>query len=140
MNANEYYRELGMVASLLARSSVHRHFPISHLEQWLKPPILLRQIQFLRNKDAKLMGYITWSLMSEETEKRWVSNREPKLHASEWNEGDRLWIIDFFLVEGDVRTVINHLASRLFEGHLRGRSLRRNADGTARKVMTWTRR
>jgi hemolysin-activating ACP:hemolysin acyltransferase len=59
-------------------------------------------------------------------------------HLSEWNEGDRLWIMDFVVVDGRFKNALTE-ARQLFPSFTEAKSLRRRADGSVRKVTTWRR-
>jgi len=81
---------------------------------------------------------MTWALLAEDTEQRLIHDPEVLLHFSEWNEGDRLWLLDFVLLDGNIRTVVKE-AFRLFPHFTEAKSLRRRPDGSVRKVTTWRR-
>jgi cytolysin-activating lysine-acyltransferase len=100
---------------------------------------LLNQIHFFRDHGGNLTGYLTWALLAEDSERRLIHDPEVLFHFSEWNEGDRLWIMDLVLTEGSLREVVKEVVS-LFPGADVAKSLRRNDDGTVRKITTWRRR
>ncbi len=82
---------------------------------------------------------MTWAWLTEDTERRLLHNPNVLLHISEWNEGERLWILDFLVHAGEVRTWIRE-ARELFAESTDARSLRRRDDGSVRKITTWKRR
>ncbi len=136
--ADEYYRRMGMVAATMTKSSEYCQFPIACLAVWIEPAILLGQIHFFRDRADKVIGYMTWALLAEDTEQRLLHDPEVLFHLSEWNEGDRLWIMDFVLLDGRMKTILKE-ARQLFPGFNQAKSLRRREDGSIRKVTTWRR-
>lgn len=139
MSRDEYYYRLGIVAEMMTKSDEYVHYPIACLKVFIEPAIRLEQIHIFLDRSGNPRGYLTWALLAEDAERRHLNDPEVQFHLSEWNEGDRLWIMDFLLVDGDVRTALQE-ARKLFPGFSRARSLRRRADGTVRKVVTWRRR
>jgi cytolysin-activating lysine-acyltransferase len=121
------------------RSKKHSHDPIASLAAWIEPAILLRQIDFFFDLAGRPVGYLTWALLAEDTEQRLLHDVDVVFHISEWNEGTRLWIIDFVLLDGNVREFVRKAYS-LFPDAVEAKSLRRRYDGTVRKVTVWRRR
>jgi cytolysin-activating lysine-acyltransferase len=139
LNKRKYYALLGQISSVMMSSDIYQKYPIACLTTWIRPPVLLGQCHLYYDLSGGLIGYITWALLAEDAEDRWLHDPNVILHISEWNEGDRLWIMDFVALNGDIRRLI--LASEsLFPGHRIAKSLRRNVDGSMRKVTTWSRR
>jgi cytolysin-activating lysine-acyltransferase len=129
---------MGMVAATMTRSSEYCQYPIACLAVWIEPAVLLDQIHFFRDRGDNVVGYMTWALLAEDTEQRLLHDPEVIFHLSEWNEGDRLWIMDFVLLGGRLRAVLKE-AGQLFPGFKQAKSLRRREDGSIRKVTTWRR-
>src|ERR1700749_1313924 len=95
-------------------SPTYQRYPLACLTAWIKPPILLNQCHLFYDLSGGLVGYATWAYLTENVERRWLHGPHVMLHISEWNEGDRLWILDFVVLNGDVRRFVNELKS-LFE-------------------------
>ena len=136
MESKDYYRDLGMACASMMQSKVRRHFPLTSLVHWVRPAILLNQIRFFTDLSGQLAGYVTWASLSEETEKRWIDDPDTPLRICEWNEGDRLWVIDMVVLNGDLRRLMRqckHFLSNFREA----KSLRRQFDGSVRKITTW---
>jgi hemolysin-activating ACP:hemolysin acyltransferase len=98
----------------------------------------LNQISIFKNEAGILCGYATWAFVAEDTEQRLIQDPQVLLHFSEWNEGDRLWILDLLCVHGDVRSLIRELFKQ-FPKVNEAKSLRRREDGSIRKIVTWRR-
>lgn len=94
------------------------------------------QYHLFKDGSGNLVGYMTWAFLADDTERRLVGDPAVLLHLSEWNEGDRLWILDFVVLNQDVRRYVA-LARQVLAPHEQARSLRRREDGSLRKVMRW---
>ena len=134
--AARYERQLGRAASAMAKSARYCQYPIACLTLWISPAILHEQIHFFIDDQGGVAGYMTWAVVERDTEYRLLNDPQVLLHISEWNEGDRLWILDFLVVYGEVRTYIREAAA-LFEEFCEAKSVRRSEDGKVRKVTTW---
>lgn len=131
-----FHHLLGRVADLMARSDIYCHYPIACLAIWIKPAILLKQIHLFQDVSGKDVGYITWARLAPDTEARLVGDPDVLFHVTEWNEGDRLWIMDFVCVNRVARQQILSAAT-LFKNDRTARSLRRKEDGAVRSTFTW---
>lgn len=131
----------GVVAYLMATSKQYRSYPLGSLTVWIDPPIFTDQLAvFYRWNDSEPVGYVTWALLAPDVEHRWLHDPQVLLHPSEWNEGENLWIMDFLALPGYCEDIVEFIEQNLFAGYSEARSVRRNADGTVRKVSTWRRR
>lgn len=136
--ALDFLGTVGRVATVLGQSPKYCEYPIAVIPLWLEPAIRHRQIGFFLNESGLAVGYLTWAWLTEDTESRFIRDPTIILHISEWNEGDRLWILDFVLNHGDIRDRLRE-ALTLFKDVRSVKSLRRRDDGTVRKVTTWRR-
>lgn len=136
MSKREYHLKLGKVSAIMMASLQYQRYPLACLTAWIKPPILLNQCHFFHDLSGGLVGYATWAYLTEEVEWRWLNDPHVMLHISEWNEGDRLWVLDFVVLNGDVRRFVNELSS-LLGAHSCAKSLRRDSKGMVSKVITW---
>ncbi len=136
----DFTRQLGVAALLMLQCRRYPHFPIACLQVWVHPPILLRQIKFFYDYKGNPIGYMTWAFLATDVEEKWISDPKTLLHFSEWNEGDRLWIMDFVVPSGFARTIAAYVSQTMFPAYAEARALRRNNDGTVRAVNIWRRR
>lgn len=134
----DYYRRLGLAAAAMTKSSIYCQYPVACLAAWIEPAILLDQIHYFYDRSRNLIGYMTWALLAEDAEFRLLNDIDVVFHLSEWNEGDRLWIMDLVVLDCDIREILNEAFS-LFPAFNEAKSLRRREDGTIRKVTTWRR-
>jgi cytolysin-activating lysine-acyltransferase len=137
---DEFHAKIGAAVNLMSRSATYCGYPIACVSEWIKPPVLLDQILFFRNPGGPLLGYMTWAYLDEATESRLINDPNVLFHLSEWNEGDRLWIMDFVVLNGEARQFVLQALKGLFPNYNTAKSLRRRADGTVKKVVTWRRR
>ena len=138
MSNLDYHHSMGLVAVAMMRSSKYCQYPIASLALWIEPAVLLKQIHFFSDAGGNLVGYMTWAFLAEDTERRLTHDPEVLFHLSEWNEGERLWIMDFVLLDGKFRSFLTE-AFALFPKATVAKSLRRYDDGRVRKITTWCR-
>jgi cytolysin-activating lysine-acyltransferase len=131
-----YLGALGAICSVMMRSPIYCQYPIACLAEWIRPAVLLDQYCLLSDASGNTVGYMTWAFLAEDTEKRFIGDTSVLLHLSEWNEGDRLWIMDFVVLNSDVRHFLK-IARTLFPGQAEATSLRRRDDGSVSKVTHW---
>ena len=134
-----FYSALGLAVDAMGKSDRYCQYPIACLTMWIEPAIRHEQIHFFRDEFGQVCGYMTWAWLADDTERRLIHDPDVLLHLSEWNEGDRLWILDFLVHTGDVRLWVGE-AQSLFVEVAEANWLRRRDDGSVRKVMRWKRR
>lgn len=135
----DLYSALGAAVDAMARSDEYCQYPMACVTLWVEPAIWHEQIHFFRDDSGQVCGYMTWAWLAEDTERRLLQDSNVVLHISEWNEGERLWILDFLVHTGDVRRWIRE-ARALFGEVTEAKSLHRRDDGSVRKVVTWKKR
>lgn len=138
-NAIELFAQIGMAATVIAQSPFYCEYPFICLPLWIEPAVRHEQIHFFCDASGNARGYVTWAWLAEDAEFRFIHDPEVLLHISEWNEGDRLWIIDFVLLDRGVRDRIDEVMA-MFSGGQIAKSVRRLEDGTVWKITTWRRR
>jgi cytolysin-activating lysine-acyltransferase len=136
----DYARQLGTAALLMLQCKRYAHYPVACLAAWIQPAILLRQIKFFFDYKGRPIGYLTWAFLAPDVEEKWIADPRTLLHFSEWNEGDRLWIMDLVAPSGFARMIARYATENMFPEHTEARALRRRADGTVRCVNVWRRR
>lgn len=131
--------QTGLAAYLMFSCKNYQLYQLACLRIWIEPAIRHQQIQFFFNEYYKVVGYVTWALLAPDVEHRLSHDPNVLFHESEWNEGESLWIMDFVAPFGHAREIIRHVRTELFPDHQQAQSLRRNADGSVRKVSLWRR-
>ena len=131
--------KLGFALQVIFRRGCYLDYPLASLKAWLLPAAQLHQLHIFTSDDHKLLGYMTWAWFGEETENRWKQGRSDPLHISEWNEGDRLWILDLVAMPGYGR-MCALLASSVFPPGTIAHSLSRRSIAPGPTIIRWTRR
>lgn len=104
------YEQIGFAVSCMLH---HRHyslFPVLTIKLWTEYAIQHQQIKFLFDASGLPLAYITWAYLDTDTEQRLLNDPNFRLHPSEWNEGSRIWILDFCCKPGFGRKAIARLA------------------------------
>lgn len=127
---------IGSALYIICAGSKYQDYPIASLKNWVVNPAKLKQLHVFTNTEGKKVGYVTWAWFSHTTELRWINNDISALHISEWNEGDRLWIIDLVSMPGELRSCLEQ-AKLLFMRFSVAHSLcrRRNENNF---ITSWT--
>lgn len=131
--------QLGLAAELMCQSPTYRNFPMACLAAWIKPAIEHQQVRFLFDASGNPLAYWTWAFLAPDVEERWKHDPKVLFHESEWNEGEQLWIMDMVCQRGYLRSIIAYIQSSMFSEHNEAFSLRRNKDGSVKKVSIWHR-
>lgn len=131
-----YFPALGAICSVMMRSPLYCQYPVACIAEWIRPAVLLEQYCLWRDAGSNVVGYMTWAFLAEDTESRLIRDSSVLLHLSEWNEGDHLWIMDFVVLNQDVKCFVNH-AKEMFHCYGEAKSLRRRDDGSVRKITIW---
>lgn len=103
---------LGPVAWLMMQQGASRHAFISDLEWRIMPPLLLDQAKLYMKGDAPL-AFVSWARLSDAaiTRYRTVPHH---LAPSDWNSGDKVWIVDLFAPFGDTDKVFKDVRENIF--------------------------
>lgn len=126
---------IGFACIIICTNSNYSLFEIMNLRLWIAPAIDHKQILFFFDKNDSPVGYVTWANLAPDSEARLLKDPNFLLHASEWNEGGKTWIIDFCFPSGHtaeaIKSLKKHFQSlgidRVFWG-------RRNSDNSIRRV------
>jgi cytolysin-activating lysine-acyltransferase len=139
-NEEQFHIKLSTAMLLMNKSSARKFWPIARVCEWIRPPVLLDQIVFFRDSIGPEIGYMTWAYLTQDTERRFINDPDAPLHLSEWNEGDRLWIMDMVVTNDSTKRYILQALRELLPSHGSAKSLRRFSDGSVRKLVMWRRR
>ena len=130
---------LGCITLLLLGVDAYRPLRLDTLRAWVIPAITLRQFRIFYDHRGFPCGFVTWAFLSEDVETCFSNGSGCALHLSEWNEGDRLWIVDFVAKPLFGRAIVSHIRENMFPRFRECKSLRRNVNGSIRRVSTWRR-
>ncbi|TAN58208.1 MAG: toxin-activating lysine-acyltransferase [Rhodospirillales bacterium] len=103
---------LGDAVWLMSQSPTHKHLFVADLEWLVMPPVMLRQFRLVRGKD-KPQSFVTWANLNEEAEQRLMAGHT-RLKPSDWNSGERAWIVDLVAPFGGQEAVLKEMKQRLF--------------------------
>lgn len=100
----------------------------SYFDNRIFPAIALNQIQFYFNDNGAVVGYVVWAFLTPEVADRLSRCHDERLHISEWNEGEELWILDIVAPRGHFWKIKSELFSVKFSQFCRA-SYSRNVGG-----------
>ncbi|HAY0636335.1 ACP:hemolysin acyltransferase (hemolysin-activating protein) [Serratia rubidaea] len=98
--------QIGFAVSCMLYNRNYSLYPVLSIQYWTEFAIQHDQIKFLFDTRGHPLAYVTWACLEEDTEARLINDPEFRLHPAEWNEGDRIWILDFCCKPGFGREVI----------------------------------
>ncbi len=99
---------LGDIVWLMLRSEQHRKWTLTGIERYILPAIQHRHFR-LYHHDNVPVGYVSWALLSEAVEEKFMTGDYP-LEPADWISGDRTWIVDF-IAPGRVGSLRRHIRS-----------------------------
>jgi cytolysin-activating lysine-acyltransferase len=138
--AAEVATALGLVASIQLISDFHRSLAISTLGSWAFNAFRHKQLHIFFSIDGRPIGYVIWGQFEQAFERKYCDSPDAPIHPNDWNEGDRLWILDLVVLGGYFREVAHHMKSVLFPEYAEARWLRRVTDPSSRRVMLYRRK
>lgn len=131
------YAAVGFATELLAQSPYHRQFPLmDYLDVEVLPALEASQARFYLTQDGIPTALVTWAWLSEAVE-RDVHATGRSLAANEWNCGERHFFNDWITPYGNIREVMHDISHNVFPDTI-ATSLRRNMDGSVRRINRWT--
>ena len=133
-------RQLGLAVMLMLQDKTYSEMQVLCLKVWTEQAILHNQIRFFFNDLGAPVGYGTWAYLSDEVEKKLMEQGDCLLHPSEWNEGDRLWILDLCSPEGHTADIVRHLKTNLFGRAREAKWIRHGKSTTKGRVRLFRRR
>ncbi|MGC7837690.1 toxin-activating lysine-acyltransferase [Pseudomonas wayambapalatensis] len=129
---------VGYVCMIMSNCSRSASFQIRTLGFWISPAIEHQQLFILFDSSSNPKGYILWACLAPDTEQRLLTDPNFLLHPSEWNEGDRPWVIDFCFPNGAVLEASLLIRKLMREAGLQRISwARRDQDHIVSKILTY---
>ena len=136
----DHYAAIGYALEILAASGYQRRFPLDrYIAVEILPPLRCRQVRFYLTESGIPTAMVTWAWLSEDVERE-VHETGRALQHDEWNCGHRLFINDLIAPYGGTRQVVRDLRGRVFPELEHGSIIRRNPDGSLRRVGRFTRK
>lgn len=130
---SSFERHLGTLVELMIRKGSYTKDMAVEIEN-VFPAILLEQVFYFYDDYRRVCGFALWALLTPEVEQRIISDQNILLHESEWNEGDRFWIVCFATRFGKTSEIIKALKSHVLPKHGEMRFLRPKGDGRIARI------
>lgn len=105
----------GSAVWLWMHSAAHHDAPLHLLSALLLPAIKNRQF-VLASENGKPVFYLSWALLSEAAERRYLKNPPQCMPTDDWVSGERLWLLDWVAPFGHTRRMRSLVFRRLFPG------------------------
>ncbi|MCV3273395.1 toxin-activating lysine-acyltransferase [Roseobacter sinensis] len=133
----DHYASTGYALELLAQSHYHRHHKLGdYFRAEVLPALWTKQVRFYLNNDYAPTAMVTWAWISEDVERELHATGRALTH-DEWQSGDRLFFNDWITPYGNIREVLHDVLHNIFPDEPGATSLRRNPDGSVRRVSRW---
>jgi len=134
----DYYAANGYALELLAKSPYHRQHKLGdYFRTEVLPAIWNGQVRFYLTPEGIPAAMVTWAWLNEAVEADVHSTGRALFHK-EWKSGDRLFFNDWITPYGGIRNYVRDCMENVFPNELVATSLRRNMDGSVRRVNRWT--
>jgi cytolysin-activating lysine-acyltransferase len=128
---------LGMTIQQLATSPYHQQFKLSYyLPIEILPPLKAKQFRCFLNAEGHPVGLVTWAWLSDVVRKE-AHNSGRALTISEWSGGAHLFFNDWITDAEIFRAAMAQMTHEVFPNETAS-SLRRNPDGSVRRINKWT--
>jgi cytolysin-activating lysine-acyltransferase len=133
----DFYAGVGYALVLLAKSAYHQRFPVrDYFAVEILPALHHGQCKFYLSRDGQAKALVTWAWLSEEVEKQ-IHATGRALQLCEWDCGNRLFFNDWITPYDNIKHVLRNMSQKVFPDEV-ATSLRRNPDGTVRRINRWT--
>lgn len=127
---------LGMTIQQLAASPYHQQFKLSYyLPVEILPPLKAEQFRCFLDAEGCPIGLTTWAWLSDR-QKQDIHKTGRELHPEEWTGGQHPFVNDWITEPAAFRAVMTEKRDVIFPDHIVS-SLRRNPDGSVRRVNKW---
>ncbi|MFC5359252.1 toxin-activating lysine-acyltransferase [Azospirillum himalayense] len=115
---NEWFRQssemMGHAVHCMLGNKNYSLFSIVTLRAWTEHAIAQRQMKVFFDKFGGPIGYLTWAWLTDDVAERMMTDKRFLLHATEWSEGNNLWIMDFCCLPGNARRIVRHIRTTMF--------------------------
>lgn len=133
----DYYASNGYALELLAQSEYHKQHPLGdYFRTEILPALWANQARFYLTAEGLPTAMVTWAWLNAEVQADVHANGRALAH-DEWNCGDRLFFNDWITPYDNIREVLHDMTHNVFPNEI-ATSLRRNSDGSVRRINRWT--
>lgn len=133
----DYYASTGFALELLAQSPYHKQHKIGdYFRTEILPALWVNQARFYLTEEGIPTAMVTWAWLNEDVQEE-VHATGRALTRDEWKCGDRLFFNDWITPYNNIRKVLHDMTHNIFPDQI-ATSLRRNRDGSVRRINRWT--
>jgi cytolysin-activating lysine-acyltransferase len=93
-------QDFAIICGLMMQSEYHRTTPLSEVERFLLPPLLLKQYRIFYD-DRGPSGFVTWAFLDRDASDGYADQTRD-LEPGDWSAGDQLWLVNFAALRGGV--------------------------------------
>lgn len=126
---------LGSAAWLWMHSASHRDLPMHTLPVLLLPAIKNRQF-LIGFEDGRPAFYLSWANLSVDAERRYLASNPLLMPQTDWNSGDRMWVLDWIAPFGHTAQARRAVMKQLLANRL-WRSLYHRGNERGMRVKTF---
>jgi len=105
---------LGYVCELASRRHPDKSSALRPFISCASSAIDLSQIKVYFNGYEQCVAFVIWARISENLEREYLGGRFRYPTLNEWNEGNRLWVIDFCAETGCIAQILGDLRDSVF--------------------------
>ena len=135
----DFYTQLGFAVDLLSQSKYHSQRPFGpYLRNEILPALSNGQARFFVTDSGSPAALVTWAWLDGDTLTD-LQNTGRSLALYEWNCGTNLFFNDWIAPYGTTHALFLEFYNRVFPEVNEATSLRRNPDGSVRRVNQWRR-
>lgn len=132
----DYFEALGMLTELALHSALHRNWFVADIGTNIVPALRAGQCKIYFDEHRLPTSFATWALVDDDGHAALKSHgRTPA--PDRWTSGAHLWFIDVVAPFGNARQVVRDLQRQHFSHVPVAHAVRRNADGSMRRIQTW---
>jgi cytolysin-activating lysine-acyltransferase len=133
----DYYASTGFALELLAQSPYHKQHKVGdYFRTEILPALWVNQSRFYLTEEGIPTAMVTWAWLNEDIQKE-VHATGRALTRDEWKCGDRLFFNDWITPYKNIREIAHDMTHNIFPDQV-ATSLRRNQDGSVRRINRWT--
>lgn len=125
----------GAAIHLFSSVSRRRHNTLADVHKRLWPAIKLKQSLFLYDHSGVAIAYASWAFLSDDVSNFIIADNNYELDIGDWNEGEQLWIIDFFSPYGDAHLLKRKLIHKFRREHFRIHAIRTYDNGRSSRYV-----
>lgn len=129
-----YHEALGIMLWLCSHADYHKTWPVWSIDGDLVPPLIHRQFRIYFDEHRNPVGCATWAWLSEEKKNDMMA--DGTLQFKDWRSGKHLMFGDYIAPWGHAKNILSDLRINVFPKEI-AFSLRRNPDGSVRKLNHW---